>query len=525
VEFNDIEITQLDLGQVDSIVRLVAEYLCGEKYLCEEVHYKRLLESNEFETDQELLQTLLHNTKNGNMNYEQFNELLLLLNQNRVSEPFFKFFFGKNMKISLEDLKKGIVKFRGFAMLCFGNFRYAYKQLIEENSEELCRLVRQYSEEVSAIPNRFMKRPKPMVVIEPIKRDETWYLGYITQQKFQKEQKYLNERLLLASAQEKSELSEVQKEYEGIEETINEVNKTALKNTKVYLTWDYMDVYIATSMREKWEFEDTFDFVNKLFAQDEIKRLKLRYFDPTQSRCKGRIDKGLVEGLMLKRVLCCIYMAQESDTMGKDSELAATLAQGKPVIAYIPEISIKDYAEKIKEYPLSYFEKRLLILHAEEIFDDKEFIEESESVVYQSLETIKDFRQALDKYRSKEPFSLWKKKEERFKKDYGSFYNMCRILAVAEYFHSERRAITMKEYHPLSIQVDLKSGVANGVLVVRTIEDCAKLLHRILVNDLRFTIKHEEGITVLEEEISGCPYRVVTDDEKLTNSFWNFYLT
>jgi hypothetical protein len=33
------------------------------------------------------------------------------------------------------------------------------------------------------------------------------------------------------------------------------------------------------------------------------------------------------------------------------------------------------------------------------------------------------------------------------------------------------------------------------------------------------------GVTILEEDISHCPYRVVTDNEKITNSFWCFYLT
>ena len=39
---------------------------------------------------------------------------------------------------------------------------------------------------------------------------------------------------------------------------------------------------------------------------------------------------------MLKRARCTLYLAQESDTLGEDSELASTLAQGKPVIAFVP---------------------------------------------------------------------------------------------------------------------------------------------------------------------------------------------
>lgn len=90
-----------------------------------------------------------------------------------------------------------------------------------------------------------------------------------------------------------------------------------------------MDVYVATSMRKRWEFEETADFVNDLFESECIQTLKLRYFDPTQSQCASRIDKGLVEALMLKRALCTVYMVQESDTMGKDSETGLNFSSGK----------------------------------------------------------------------------------------------------------------------------------------------------------------------------------------------------
>jgi hypothetical protein len=87
--------------------------------------------------------------------------------------------------------------------------------------------------------------------------------------------------------------------------------------------------------------------------------------------------------------------------------------------------------------------------------------------------------------------------------------------------------------------VHLESGVANGVLVVRNPEHCADLLYNILSNSMNFKIKYikekeekkngqtillEHGMTELEEQISQCPFRIVTGYEKLTNSFWNFYL-
>lgn len=92
----------------------------------------------------------------------------------------------------------------------------------------------------------------------------------------------------------------------------------------------------------------------------------------------------------------------------------------------------------------------------------------------------------------------------------------------------ESRAETLCKSHPLALQVNLATGVATGVLVVRSVAQCAQLLERIMLNTLEFDIEEvpaERGISLhLKERISGCVYRVVTGDELLTNSFWNFYL-
>ena len=526
MNFKDEVIEKLDLTSVDDIEKLVIEHLCGEK------HYKPLSEG-----DRKLLEDLLRNAeKRGfNFNWQQFNELLLLLNQDTVGKPFFKFFFGKDdipledLKISLNGLKEGVIKFRGFAMLRFGNFRFAYKDLIHKNKTELEEKLKPYWKQPEDIFKKFRDRPERMLITEPIDRNETWYTGYISPMKFKKERNFLDASISSATTDNKSKLLQVRAIYDEIEENIRRAENKALGNTNIYLTWDYMDVYIATSMRNKWEFQEVYDFINGVFKKPIIEELNLRYFDPTQSKCEDRIDKGLIEGLMLKRVKCCIYMAQESDTMGKDSELAATLAQGKPVIAYIPRINIDKYSKKIQEYSLDYFEKRLLILQAEEIFNDEKCIDELERHDQEFFQKIEDFQKDLEKYRNSEDplkhLSLWEEKEKEFKEGCDSFSDICKILAIAEHYNFERRANTLKNIHPLAIQVNLKSGVANGVLVVRSIGDCASLLYQILTNKMEFTIKHKHEGTLLEESVSGCPFRVVTNDEKLTNSFWNFYLT
>jgi hypothetical protein len=525
MKFEDKGIESLDLTCVDNFSRLIIKCLCGEEY------YQSFSDD-----DRKLIGDLINHARTNGLNYEQFNELLLLLNQDRIGKHFFKFFFEKE-KITLDELRQGIIKFRGFAMLCFGNFRFAYKQLIQSNEDELRERLRPYWRKSSELIDTFERRATKMLELDKIERNDTWYLGYISGEKIKKEAKVLREEITKAERDQnnfrKTELTKFQKELFQMDKHIEEAQRKALRNTDIYLTWDYMDIYIATSMRNKWEFEDTFDFVEKVFgAKSPLNKLNLRYFDPTQSKSKNSRDKGLIEGLMLKKARCAIYLAQESDTMGKDSELAATLAQSKPVIVYVPQYKPSKYAKKIKEYPLDFFKKRFLILDTEEIFDDTGFIKLlpsdlaslDDQGVYKFEKVIDDFLSRLDQYRHDQPFSLWSEKETEFKEEYRDFSIVCKILAIAECYNFDRRADLLKGRHPLCMQVDLQTGVANGVLVVRSPSKCANLLHKILTNNMEFTIKHcDEGFTVLEEKISGSPFRVVTDYERLTNSFWNLF--
>lgn len=513
MKFRDIEIEKLDPTKVENVFRLIVEYLCGEKY------YPDLSED-----DRNLLEVLINNAKAEGLNYEQFNELLLLLNQDLVSKDFFEFFFEKE-KISLGELRTGIIKFRGFAMLCFGNFRSAYKQLIQKKEDRFTKAkfevdFRELSE--------FEKRPPKMIEIDKIERDKTWYVGEVSGASINKEAAVLiqeNERAKKGKSIFKPEESaKFAATLIRVSNDVEETQKKALKNTDIYLTWDYMDIYIATSMRNKWEFEEIYDFIQEVFSDHRLQQLKLRHFDPTQSKCRNPRDKGLIEGLMLKRTKCTIYLAQESDTMGKDSELAATLAQSKPVIAYVPKYDAEEYSKKIQEYPLDFFKKRLLILTAEEVLSDPECIKKITERVPNFEDVIDYFLDILSDYRQKQPFTLWYEKDIEFKQKYKDFSKVSQILAIAECYNFDKRANLLRERHPLSMQVDLQFGVANGVLVVRKPRECTELLYRILSNDMEFTIKHsKEGFTALEENISKSPFRIVTDYERLTNSFWNLF--
>jgi len=513
----------VDSGKSETFSKLILKYFCEEN--CEPKLHQE---------EQELIGEWIKNAQISNaITFSQLNELLLLLNQDTMKREFFRFFFGKD-KISWKELIEGILNFCGFAMLCFGNIKYAYKMLSRLTESEIREEIKPYSAIEKELINSLENRSPITLKIDTIPKDKTWLVGESAANQINKISDWLKEEFEKAKkGKSEFKLEKIRayaEKFFPIEENLKEIQEITRKNTDIYLSWDYMDVYVATSMRAEWEFEETFDFIQNLFKNSELVGLNLRYFDPTQSKCGNRIDKGLIEGLMLRRASCTIYMVQENDTLGKDSELAATLAQKKPVIAYVPDYDSNAYSEKISAYPIDFFRKRILILKAEGIFDQTSCAKEILKHFTDYKEVISHFLTIIDKLYEKKPFVFPSEAEKLFYNDEG-FPHLCTIIAIAECFRFERRAKMLREIHPLAMQVDLNSGVSNGVLVVRNHNQCAELLRRILTNNIEFIIKHEEyedesrkskeGYITLVEKISAAPFRVVTDQQKLTNSFWN----
>jgi hypothetical protein len=424
---------------------------------------------------------------NKGLGYSQFNEILLLLGFKRVSYEFFQylsdgsFTYHRDTSIDSRDqFKAGLNRFTILALLFFGNIKFAYKELAS-NSDKLFDTI---LESLPTDIKDFTKRHKPLRDIIKIPPDKTYFLGYLIEREIR--------RRIKANPNDKEalELEEERMKYVKIGES----------NQIVYLSSDHLDVYVATSMRLPHEFLFVNKVINEIFSDKKIKKLKLRCFDPTQAYCNNRIDKGLSEALMLKTALCTLYLAQESETLGKDSELASTLAQGKAVIAYVP-IGDKRYVDDLLTNLMRYNNGR----------SEKEIIFEQLKIYSPCLAWKSEkIRSWLDNI---ENAPLLEMKEQ--------------LYTLAEDYYDNREEI-LKHNHPLGIQVNLKSGVANGVLVVRTIEDCKNLMRNIILNEMDFYIEKNPGNQIgyiyLKEKISGCIFRLKTGNSLLTNTFWNFYI-
>lgn len=330
-------------------------------------------------------------------------------------------------------------------------------------------------------------------------------------------------------------------------ETREAASRTAQRNLAQYLSADYMDVYVATSMREESDFISVNNFVTRLFATETVAPLKLRYFNPTQSWTPDRIAKGLVEALMLRRAHVTIYMAQKDDTFGKDSEASVSLGQGKPVIVYVPKLTISDIgldSDAIAQKPRAELEQLIESDDAgvgvAEIADDWVLLQR----VFETYLSRSSAPQLGAKvHEIWADFGLKEDAKEVPEADRASFLSwlevakatvtpvpqnmkdhLCRLLAVRT-TRFERRARLFREQHPLALQVILDTGVVNGILVTRSVDSSAQILRDLLANDLKLELRNEQDNYLLIEKTTKSTIRAIARDPLLRNAFTTFYNT
>jgi hypothetical protein len=436
---------------------------------------------------------------NLKLDRERFNILASYWQLPPISKEFFDRYFSETVT-SVQQFKLGLDKFIIEALWHFGDLERAYIALSDiEGIEEY---FNEHSFHVTELKERL-----PWTLVEQIAPAERGFLGYVSGQRPKQQQdllgfaelvveelednkkdyqglssKEISDKVLTKLSKVKPEIKNKIEEFRKLSEIKNldlfsstelETTKLALsnfksqidetiikierlkeigkKNQEHYLrNIESIDVYVATSMRNDIEYLDMYNFVNSTFSDTQIASLNLRYFDPTLCYCDSRIDKGVIECLLVRSSKVTIYCAQEGDTFGKDSELAATMAQGKPVIVYvpIPKITDPDIAE------------------------------------------IADETERNNK--------LMKKTEDL-----------------------DKRAKTFKDFHPLGLQVGLYDGVARGVIVVRTPQECSNILYKILTNSLDVVIKYEQHGLVLREKETDSVIRVMTGWGVLAHCFWN----
>ncbi len=218
--------------------------------------------------------------------------------------------------------------------------------------------------------------------------------------------------------------------YAGQWDAFQKARVDALQNTRIYLSLcNDLDVYVATSMRTRQDFRDMASTCQQIFNAPTLNEYNIRFFDPTLSAAEHHEDKGIIECLMVKMAKVVLYFAQHKESLGKVSEYAMALTLGKPVIILCP-----------------------------------------------------DDARGLELYH---------------------FY---------------------RDSHPLTRLVEFKTGIVNGAMVTNRVDDVVKLLDRIFTNAMEYDLACKEGTDayyLLRERLTETTVRVVTDNKLLTEAFWN----
>ncbi len=513
------------------------------------------------------------------------NRALLILGIKPIHHDFFDVVFGDIDFSKLGELEDRVRKFRAICMLGYGNIRFGYK-VLKEGSDNLTgiklkELWRRFFPETALVELRvaeYMSKPPPLG-LETIPGNQLFALGYLSMEQaaelnnarkslrplleYARRQGVDNyEQLLTLSKHQridnlvelvgKAGISNgdellypgfytVPKSYHDIisasiadcvevsEAEIQRAREKGANNTTTYLGMHDVDVYTATSMREPLHFTTNHAFVTELFDKGELKDWHLRFFDPTQSYLENRIQKGLVESLMIKRSKVTIYNAQEADTFGKDSEAAVALGQGKEVIVYVarlfgeverlsrlykiidswPRTSTGNLLQELKKDGfLTEVEVTALSVPSKGIMDTIEVVCKNTALAELAKSDRASIEATLLHYGYPQPDNLNDTKQ-------------LVEFAAERVSKLERRAVMFKEIHPLSFQVSVEDGVARGVIVTRSIEDTGRILRGLLIGGLEYEETEDEHNIILYEKRTHSPMRIVTKEPILTTAFWD----
>ena len=130
------------------------------------------------ESDLSLLEQILADD-NRAIDRSQLNELLLLVNKDRMGKPMFRYFFGESCRVS--DLEPAVKRYQQVAMLQYGNFVFAYRTLSRILD------VDQFSAELGALyiegdhsADRYSARAEKLLEVQNIPRDDTSLVGYLS---------------------------------------------------------------------------------------------------------------------------------------------------------------------------------------------------------------------------------------------------------------------------------------------------------------------------------------------------------
>lgn len=409
----------------------------------------------------EIINSIVSSDGSLKLDRDKFNRLMLQSGKRMVSHEFYVYFF-PDVK-TIEAFEAAVDRFRAKAMWLFGNFKYAFRILAAGDRDEFTRHIEKTH---SVDPETYADR-EPFLEIQSIAVEDLYLLGYLSRE----------------------ELKDLDFAFEAIETLANKPDSVvssleAIGSANQKKIADLLSKHGLTFPAEGHEGLNAHslnEFRDKLAKLVETSKLRTEKATET-----GKKNTQRYLGLPYLDVYVATSMRYEMDF--------------KEQHAFIREVFEHPDVKPLK---LRYFDPTLSFV------DDP--------VTKGLIECLMLRRARVTIYNAG--------KEDTFGKDSELASTLAQGKSVIVFVppNLDKRAKMFKIDHPLGLQIDVRTGVAHGLIVVRSTDECAQMLRKVILNQLELEILHEGGNFKLREKQTGSILRVVTDDPYLTHAFWTYF--
>ena len=117
-------------------------------------------------------------------------------------------------------------------------------------------------------------------------------------------------------------------------------------------------------------------------------------------------------------------------------------------------------------------------------------------------------------------------KSESYGKDAEAAMALSLGKPVIFFCDGEQKSRFYRDVHPLSRLIEFETGVAVGAMVTDDISKVKALLSRLLQNKMQYRLEQHpsrKGYLMLKEQLTDSVVRLQTNDQMLTETFWNHY--
>ncbi len=427
----------------------------------------------------ELDRAMAYVNDGGSLDREYLNRILIACNLGPVDQTIFDLYFARGIN-SAEKLREGIVKFAEDALLHFGSFHQAFFR-IKADANLLPAVKQPLGSETRA----------PFTLSSPLEIPELAYLGYV-------------------SGELPTQMSEAHKSIMRAMDSLGERSATE-------------DNIRATAAEIGIDIEKTLDTVNAGLQKRGQKQVTIEEYVTAAESIKEEISSFLEE----------VRRCRQKGIRNQEQYINSAAEMDVYVATSMRDE--RDYRE-MHTFIQSVFERHDVARLNLRYFDPTQAY--CPNKYDKGLVECLMIRCAnVTIYCAQKQDTMGKDSELAITLGLGKpvIVFVPRGDTAEDKTAYDKRARIFAEIHPLSLQVDQRTGNSNGIMLVRDANECANVLYAIAKNQLRVEVKREREQDALSGETTTnwvlreimtpnrSVIRVATGWKHLRTAFWSAF--